>query len=67
MEGKRAVDMNTVDFYLRISLEDGDQKDESNSIISQREILKDYINSREEFTGVKIRELIDHGYRGTNF
>lgn len=59
--------MNTVDFYLRLSLEDGDQKDESNSITSQREILKDYINSREEFTGVKIREHIDDGYSGTNF
>ena len=53
--------MNIVDFYLRLSLEDGDYKDESNSITSQREILKDYISSREEFTGVKI------GYTGTNF
>lgn len=59
--------MNTVDFYLRLSLEDGDQQDESNSITSQREILKDYINSREEFAGVKIREHIDDGYTGTNF
>ena len=59
--------MNTVDFYLRLSLEDGDQKDESNSITSQREILKDYISSREEFTGFKIREHIDDGYTGTNF
>ena len=45
--------MNTVDFYLRLSLEDGDQQDESNSITSQREILKDYIRSKEEFTGFK--------------
>ena len=59
--------MNTVDFYLRLSLEDGDQQDESNSITSQREILKDYIRSREEFTGVQIREHIDDGYTGTNF
>ena len=51
--------MNTVDFYLRLSLEDGDQQDESNSITSQREILKDYIRSREEFTGVQIREHIE--------
>ena len=51
--------MNTVDFYLRLSLEDGDQQDESNSITSQREILKDYIRSREEFTGFQIREHID--------
>ena len=49
--------MNTVDFYLRLSLEDGDQQDESNSITSQREILKDYIRSMEEFTGVQIRRL----------
>ena len=59
--------MNTVDFYLRLSLEDDDLKDESNSITSQREILKDYISSKEEFTGVKIREHIDDGYTGTNF
>ena len=59
--------MNTVDFYLRLSLEDGDQQDESNSITSQREILKDYIHSKEEFTGGQIREHIDDGYTGTNF
>ena len=59
--------MNTVDFYLRLSLEDDDLKDESNSITSQREILKDYIRSSEEFTGVQIREHIDDGYTGTNF
>lgn len=59
--------MNTIDFYLRLSLEDGDQQDESNSITSQREILKDYIRSREEFTGFQIREHIDDGYTGTNF
>ena len=61
------ADMNTVDFYLRLSLEDDDLEDESNSITSQREILKDYISSKEEFTGVKIREHIDDGYTGTNF
>lgn len=59
--------MKTVDFYLRLSLEDEDLKEESNSIGSQRAILMDYINSREEFTGVKIREHIDDGYTGTNF
>ncbi|BAN60717.1 MULTISPECIES: recombinase family protein [Streptococcus anginosus group] len=59
--------MNTVDFYLRLSLEDGDYKDESNSIVSQRDILKDYISLREEFAGVKVREHIDDGYTGTNF
>ncbi len=59
--------MHTVDFYLRLSLEDGDEKDESNSITSQRQILKDYLSSRGEFTGVKIREHIDDGYSGTNF
>lgn len=39
--------MNTVDFYLRLSLEDGAQQDESNSITSQRQILKDYIRSKK--------------------
>ena len=59
--------MNTVDFYLRLSLEDGDQQDESNDITSQREISKDFIRSRIEFTGVQIREHIDDGYTGTKF
>ena len=50
-----------------LSLEGGVYKDESNSIPSQKEILKDYISSREEFTGVKIREQIVYGYYETNF
>lgn len=63
----KSAGRNIIDFYLRLSIEDDDLKDESNSITSQREILKDYISSREEFAGVKVREHIDDGYTGTNF
>ena len=54
------------DLYLRLSLEDDDLKDESNSITSQRQILKDYLDSREEFSGYMVREHVDDGYTGTN-
>lgn len=44
--------MKVVDFYLRLSLEDDDRYDESNSITFQREILREYLNQREEFVGL---------------
>ena len=34
--------------YLRLSRDDGD-KEESNSITGQRELLRDYISQRPEF------------------
>ena len=37
--------------YLRLSREDGD-KEESNSITGQRELLRDYIAQRPEFREV---------------
>lgn len=51
--------------YLRLSKEDGD-KDESDSISSQRSIVTKYINERID-NGKIIGEYIDDGYTGTNF
>lgn len=52
--------------YIRISREDGDEKQESNSITNQRNMLKQYINShKEEFDLIDI--YIDENYTGTNF
>lgn len=52
-------------FYLRISREDGDDK-ESNSITNQRILLKQYIASHEnEFEF--INEYVDENYTGLNF
>lgn len=57
-------------FYLRLSMADGDlgkdNKDESNSIENQRELLQNFVESKEEFTD-EIFEYIDDGYTGTNF
>lgn len=51
--------------YLRLSKEDGD-KDESDSISSQRNIIKRYVNERMN-DGEIIKEYVDDGYTGTNF
>lgn len=51
--------------YLRLSKEDGD-KDESDSILSQRMIIDDYIRNNFEDYNV-VGEFIDDGFTGTNF
>ena len=50
--------------YLRLSRDDGD-KEESNSITGQRELLRDYIRNRPEFHEYAVR--IDDGFIGSNF
>lgn len=52
--------------YLRLSDEDRDQE-ESNSIRNQRILLRQYIQSKPEFSAFPIKEFIDDGYSGTNF
>ena len=56
--------------YIRLSKEDGDDKDESNSVTSQDKILDELImelaqNSDDEF--VVYDTYIDDGYSGTDF
>lgn len=51
--------------YIRLSVEDGDDKVESNSIVNQRALLNDYIKNNPE---LKIYDYyIDDGYSGTDF
>lgn len=50
--------------YIRLSREDGD-KEESDSIVNQRNMLMDYISHYPEFDLYDI--YIDDGYTGTNF
>ena len=50
--------------YTRLSRDDGD-KAESNSITSQREIIRDYVKNRPEF--VIVKEYVDDGYSGVSF
>ena len=55
-----------VGMYLRLSQEDKFKKEsESNSIDSQRKVIKNYIDSSEDL--VLIDEYADDGYTGTNF
>lgn len=56
--------------YIRLSREDGDDKDESNSVVSQNKILDELImelaqKSEDEF--VVYDTYIDDGYSGTDF
>jgi len=57
-------------FYLRLSIADGDlregEKDESNSIENQRELLRRYVESNDDLDG-EVTEYVDDGYTGTNF
>ena len=50
--------------YLRLSREDGD-KEESNSISGQRELLRDYISRHPELREFAVR--IDDGFSGSTF
>lgn len=46
--------------YYRLSKEDGD-KVESDSIVNQRAMIRDYVRTRKEFC------VVDDGYSGSNF
>lgn len=57
----------TIGLYLRLSNEDEYELQESNSITSQRAILKAYVQNHKEFRDCSIIEFCDDGYSGTNF
>lgn len=50
--------------YLRLSRDDGD-KEESNSITGQRELLRDYISQHPELQEYAVR--VDDGFSGSTF
>lgn len=50
--------------YLRLSREDGD-KQESDSIRNQRELIKEYLSKNKNLNYVG--EYVDDGYSGTSF
>ena len=56
--------------YLRLSVEDikarNGERDESNSIANQRDLLHDFVDGCSEFEGSTVMELCDDGYSGTN-
>ena len=53
--------------YLRLSKEDDDLADESNSITNQRHQLRSYLKEIPELNRYPFREYVDDGYSGKNF
>ena len=47
--------------YYRLSMEDDSQR-ESNSIINQRKLVKDYISHSPELATMPLQEFYDDGY-----
>lgn len=53
--------------YARLSKDDDDRQDESNSIANQKLMIRQYIQGREEFRGAHVEFCVDDGYSGTNY
>ncbi len=56
--------------YIRLSMTDenlGGNKEESNSITNQRELLYDAVRRHDELAGDEVEEFVDDGYSGMNF
>lgn len=53
--------------YMRLSKEDDEVVDESNSITNQRYILRRYIERMPELSHYRLVEYVDDGYSGKNF
>ena len=58
--------MKCLALYLRLSLEDEGEKDESNSISNQRKQIYEYIHHDSELSRYEAMEFSDDGYSGTN-
>ncbi len=58
--------MTTIAMYLRLSEEDTNKEEESNSIVGQRYIIENYIRKNKIYPTYEITEFIDDGYSGTN-
>ena len=55
--------------YVRLSKEDGDvatsAKAESNSILNQKNLIRDFLKDKKDI--VVVSERVDDGYSGSNF
>lgn len=51
--------------YYRLSMEDDNVKEESNSITNQRLLIKKYVASKPDLTGLEYCEFYDDGISGT--
>ena len=63
--------VKTVAMYIRLYLEDTDvkssEKNESNSITNQRDMIMRYIRNNKEFSDYLIKEYLDDGFTGRDF
>ena len=64
MNANLNTEVYDADVYLRLSKEDGD-KEESDSITNQRELILEFLKSKEDIRIHAIR--VDDGYSGVNF
>lgn len=53
--------------YLRLSNDDDDKTDESNSIKNQRLLIEHFVNKTGEFQEAETVFFVDDGFSGTNF
>lgn len=53
--------------YLRLSNDDDDKTEESNSIKNQRVLIEHFVKNSEEFQRAEIVSFADDGFSGTNF
>lgn len=58
--------MKKTAMYLRLSIEDDGEKEESNSIINQRKQILAYIHHDSTLLGFEVEEFCDDGCSGTN-
>lgn len=61
------MDVTTVALYMRLSREDDDVKDESNSISNQRKLLLGFLKKKQELADSPTVQYVDDGYSGTGF
>ena len=61
--GQPSAKLSTT-LYIRLSREDGD-REESNSIASQRELLTEFVDTQTDMTSPRL--YTDDGYTGTDF
>ena len=53
--------------YLRLSNDDTDKEDVSNSIKNQKLLIEYFVRNHDELKGAEIIFFVDDGYSGTNF
>lgn len=58
--------MERLALYLRLSIEDEGEKDESNSISNQRKLIYEYLQQDSELSRYEVEEFCDDGWSGTN-